>query len=418
MANPFRAEVISIGDEMTSGQRLDTNSQWLSQQLGDLGIEVAFHSTVGDDLQDNIDVFRIATHRADFVVCTGGLGPTADDLTRQAIAQMAGLELEFHRDVVHHIEKIFRRHSREMPESNRIQAYFPAGSQVIHNPEGTAPGIDLQVKNEHRSCRIFALPGVPYEMKQMWTESVLPAISQQMGQTGVIHHHVIHCFGTGESQTEGMLPDLIQRGRDPRVGITASLATISLRVSTRAETIEECQNKMAPTLNQIRTVMGHFVFGENNVELQEVVYEHLQARTISIVDLFLNGEVSGKLLQEQDAKGIQKVMGSVVLAPERLAEWIAHIPTGDRSRPEDLLSAAAVTIRQRWKSDVGLAIGPLQTNQQDGSVGDYQIAISDRHGESIYNLPYGGHSKLRLARSIKQVLNQLRLHLTETNSST
>ena len=410
MQTHFRAEVISIGDEMTSGQRLDTNSQWLSQQLGDLGIEVAFHTTVGDDLQDNIDAFRIATERADFVVCTGGLGPTADDLTRQAIADMVGVELVFHEHVVRHIEKIFNRHSREMPESNRIQAYFPTGAEIVDNPEGTAPGIDLIVNRDGSSSRIFALPGVPYEMKQMWNETVLPAITKQTGQSGIIHHHVIHCFGTGESQTEEMLPDLIRRGRDPRVGITASLATISLRVTTRAESIEACQQKMEPTLSQIREVMGSYVFGENNVELQEVVFDQLELKTISILDLFLNGEVAGKLLKEQERRGLQKVLGSLVLAPDHLSNWLLEQSFTSKEHSHDL-STAAITIQQRWNTDVGLAIGPLKPANDQATVGGYQVAIADHQGVGVYDLSYGGHSKLRHTRSVKQVLNQLRLHL-------
>ena len=157
----LRAEVIAIGDEMTSGQRLDTNTQWLSQQLGDLGVHVAFHTTVGDDLNDNIAVFRAAANRAQIVVCTGGLGPTQDDLTRQALAEMADVELELDSETIKHIESIFASYGRKMPESNVIQAYFPAGSQVVPNPEGTAPGIDFQVHHSDNPCRIFALPGVP-----------------------------------------------------------------------------------------------------------------------------------------------------------------------------------------------------------------------------------------------------------------
>ena len=131
----LRAEVISIGDEMTSGIRLDTNSQWLSSQLGDIGIEVAFHSTVGDNLEDNIDVFRHAANRVDIVIATGGLGPTADDLTRLAISKMADVPLITHPEILAHIRSMFESRGREMPENNSIQADFPKGAVDAQDPQ-------------------------------------------------------------------------------------------------------------------------------------------------------------------------------------------------------------------------------------------------------------------------------------------
>ena len=174
----MNAEVISIGDELTSGQRLDTNSQWLSQRLGDLGVRVLYHTTVADDLAANVAVFRQAIARADFVVATGGLGPTADDLTRDAVAAALGVELVLDTSSLEHIRGLFARHKREMPERNRLQAMFPAGSRAIFNPRGTAPGIWVEAPRPAGGvCRLFALPGVPAEMFEMFRETVAPAIA-------------------------------------------------------------------------------------------------------------------------------------------------------------------------------------------------------------------------------------------------
>ncbi|MCA9204209.1 MAG: competence/damage-inducible protein A, partial [Planctomycetales bacterium] len=139
----MNAEVIAIGDELTSGQRLDTNSQWLSERLGELGIRVLYHTTVGDELEANVRVFRQAFDRADLIVCTGGLGPTADDLTREAIAAALGRALVQNDDALKHIQAIFARRSRAMPERNLVQALFPENSRMVPNPHGTAPGIDV-----------------------------------------------------------------------------------------------------------------------------------------------------------------------------------------------------------------------------------------------------------------------------------
>src|SRR5262249_32538010 len=178
-AYPMRAEIISIGDELTSGQRLDTNSQWLSERLGEIGIPVAFHTTVGDDLENNILVFKTAIDRADIVIATGGLGPTADDLTRDALAAAAGVELYEDGGALDHIRSLFARRKREMPERNKLQAQFPRGSRVVPNPDGTAPGIDLTVPRScGRGCRVVALPGGPAEMFTVCRETVKPTLGR------------------------------------------------------------------------------------------------------------------------------------------------------------------------------------------------------------------------------------------------
>ena len=149
----MQAEIIALGDELTCGQRLDTNSQWLSQQLGDCGIRVLFHTTVGDDLDAGCEVFRQAIGRADVIVSTGGLGPTADDLTRECIAHACGVDLVCDEAALDHIRTLFARRGREMPERNEVQAMFPRGSRVIPNPHGTAPGIDMLGPRDGRSPR-------------------------------------------------------------------------------------------------------------------------------------------------------------------------------------------------------------------------------------------------------------------------
>src|SRR5256885_10935529 len=142
----MRAEIISIGDELTTGQRLDTNSQWLAERLLEIGLPVAFHTTVGDQIADNVLIFRQACERADISVATGGLGPTADDLTRQALADLAGVPLVEDGDSLAHIKALFARRKREMPPANVVQAQFPFGSKPIFNPNGSAPGIEMPIR--------------------------------------------------------------------------------------------------------------------------------------------------------------------------------------------------------------------------------------------------------------------------------
>ena len=411
----FRAEVIAIGDEMTSGQRLDTNTQWLSQQLGDLGIEVAFHSTVGDDLQDNIDVFRIAATRADIVISTGGLGPTQDDLTRQALADMAGVELVFHPAAWERIQEIFAHYKREIPANNKVQAYVPQGSTLIPNPEGTAPGIDLEFARADQSpSRIFSVPGVPAEMKQMWNSYVQGAIRKLTGHTGLIHHHVLHCFGVGESRAEEMVPDLIRRGREPRVGITASSAVISFRVTARDESRIACEQQMQPTIETIRSVMGDFIFGENGQTLEQVTCDLMKTRglTMAIVDLGLNGDVA-RAISGCDSADI--LLSSKVAQADQVlkcdAAEIARITEAGETDNELIRLAKETAVSSN--ADLGLVIGPVDRDEATVRAGNSKFFIS-AHGPNLTVCDLqrlGGRSAMRERRAVNQVLNTMRLNL-------
>ena len=406
----LRAEVISIGDEITSGVRVDTNTAWISKRLGEIGIRVAFHATVGDDLKDNVEVFRIAAQRADIIICTGGLGPTADDLTRHAIGKMAAVELIKDDSVLDHIKQMYTRRGRDMPVNNEIQAWFPAGANVIDNPEGTAPGIDFRGSNsQDKEYRIFALPGVPVEMKQMWEATVEPELKKFFGLDSVIAHHTVHCFGSGESQIETMLPDLVKRGRDPSVGITASAATISLRVSTRGETVEQCQDKMKPTIALINESLGDLVFGENGQQLEDIVVQSLRSKTmtIAIVDFGLSGAVA-ELIKKLDADG-QFLIHSEIASAEALEDSLDDESIGRT------LGKVADEVRIKSGADWGLAISEIDRDQDRVSRGKsyHHLAIRDKDSTTLGKFRFGGHSGWRETRAVKEILNFIRLHLSK-----
>jgi nicotinamide-nucleotide amidase len=312
---------------MTSGARVDTNSAWLSRRLGELGCDVHFHTTVGDDFQNNLNVFRNAIGRADVVVCTGGLGPTQDDLTREVLAQISGNELVRDDASMRHIEALFSKRGRDMPSRNEVQAMFPRGSRVIFNPQGTAPGIDIAIEvpngvqgacdgSVYRS-RVFALPGVPAEMTQMFDASVAPAIVGQMsdreGGPPVIRNHVMKFFGVGESDMEAKLGDMIARGRQPRVGITVSNATISLRITAMGTSESQCADQIQRTRVEILERAAEYYFGDGeSFEQQDAIVAWLSdaKQTVAIVEIGRSAPLASYF---SDAGGEGSFIGSLAM---------------------------------------------------------------------------------------------------------
>lgn len=416
----MQAEVIAIGDELTSGQRLDTNTQWLSRRLTDLGIRVLYHTTVGDDLEANVAVFRHAFDRADFVVTTGGLGPTADDLTREAISQATGAELVLNEQALDHIKRLFATFGREMPERNVVQAMFPTRSRMIPNPNGTAPGIDMDVaRSDQKSARLFALPGVPGEMRDMWEATVGPEIVASLGaDRRFIRHRVINCFGAGESDVERMLPDLVPRGRTPTVGITANKADIMLRITAEGPTPEACDELIEPTAAIIRDCLGKLVFGENDDQLHGVLIRMLRERgeTLATVECD-SGRLMAQWLSEADPDRTIYLGGSVV----RDSAAMAQAAGVERSQLLDGTIDAKVVVREmaihcrdRFEADYALALGPFPGAVEDETARrSIHFALAGPKGAVAKTGRFAGHPDIRKPRAVKQALNLLRLTLLE-----
>ncbi|MEX0677853.1 MAG: CinA family nicotinamide mononucleotide deamidase-related protein [Pirellulales bacterium] len=410
------AEVISIGDELASGQRLDTNSQWLSERLGELGVRVVYHATVADDLAAGVSVFRTALNRSDVVVATGGLGPTADDLTRDVLAQVSGRELVLDEATLQHIRHLFARFKRDMPERNRAQAMFPAGSRILPNANGTAPGIGLDVpRPEGGTCHIFALPGVPAEMFEMFKGDVAPAVLAYSDAPRMIRHRRIKCFGAGESHVEQMLPDLIRRGRTPSVGITVSAATITLRITSDGATVEECMAATAPTAAVIRECLGSLVFGEEDDELEDAVARLLEqtGKTLSTIEYGTAGALAEWLSR---AAGTEPYYlgGQVIRSTAMLARALGdsgELVTKNGAASREVAEAMAATYREQTGADYTLAVGPFPPEGANHPEIPYYFSLATPRKVTVKASSLVGHPSIWIPRAGKSALNLLRLTL-------
>jgi nicotinamide-nucleotide amidase len=412
----MRAEIIAIGTEITSGQSLDTNSQWLSQQLTALGFNVAFHTTVADVMDDHLAAFRSACERVDLVVMSGGLGPTQDDLTREALAQVAGVPLVEDLDSLAAIAAMFARRNRVMSDRNRVQALFPKGAQPLANPVGTAPGIWMPVGRAVVAC----LPGVPHEMKQMFQEQVVPKLRQNGWVGRITVHRKINLFGKGESEIEAQAMDLTARGRSPEVGITAHDSTISFRIIASGATEDEARAIIEPTAQLIYDRFGSLVVGEGSADVPEAVVAQLGANgaTLATAESCTGGVVAQMITAIAGVSSCY--LGGVVsyanLAKSELLGVPPELILAHGAVSPEVAAAMAAGVRQRLGATIGLSTtgvaGP-GGGTPDKPVGLVYLGLATASGTQTRRLDIGSDQPRVIIqrRASKAALNWVRLAL-------
>lgn len=415
----MKAEIISIGSELTSGKNLDTNSQWLSIQLAAMGISVGWHTTIADDFEANLQAFDIASKRAGLVIASGGLGPTQDDLTREVLAKLINQPLEFHQPSWDIIVEMFTKRNRVCPDRNQVQAFFPKGAEPIPNTEGTAPGIWMKVKQSH----IAALPGVPREMKSLFETWLKTRLIELGLAQGVLIQRKINTFGLGESAIEEKLFDITKRGNDPEVGITASDAVISLRILASADNEAEALKKIAPAEAIIRERLGDLVFGIEEEELQDVVHQmlHHAGKTVATAESITGGVLAAKLTMVPGASA--RYLGGIVSYSNAVKQSALGVPAELLEQfgacSKEVTLSMAEGCRQRTGADFALATtgvagpGGLSPDLPEGKVFVALAWNGGSHSET--NQWFGNRNEVQ-SRTAKMALNILRLHLLKDSN--
>lgn len=373
------AELITIGTELLLGQIVDTNAAWIAQRLAEVGVNLYYKTTVGDNRQRIAAVIRHALSRVDVVLTTGGLGPTVDDVTREAIADATGRPLVRRPELVEHIASIFRRMGREPGPNNLRQADIPEGAQILWNPIGTAPGFIVHQEGKY----IIAMPGVPREMKRMMDEQVLPFLRQLVGQPVTIRSKVLRTIGIGESLVDQRIADLMQ-SENPTVGLAAHMGQVDVRITARAPGPREAEIMIAQMERQIRQRLGDWIYGEGTETIEEVVVRSLRTRgeTLAVVETNTEGHI---------ARRLREVEGG--------AEVLVHAEV--RAAPEgtpDSDLAADLARQVRRESSATWALVVYGTAGADEGVygrqlGETVIVLAGAEGVSTHHFKLGGRDE-------------------------
>ena len=407
----MRCEVIAVGTELLLGQIVDTNSSWIGEQLALAGINAHYQTKVGDNLERIVDALRIALERSDAVITCGGLGPTQDDITRNAIAKIMGVPLIRDQHIVERIRERFHSRGREMPDNNLLQADVPQGASVIPQMPGTAPGLICPVGDKV----IYAVPGVPWELKQMVNGTIVPDLRRRSGETAVIRSRILRTWGQSESGLAEMLAGRIEeldRIGNPTLAFLASgIEGLKVRITAKAADEAEAEHLIASEETRLRELMGHLVFGVDDQTMESVVVDLLrqQSLTLAVAESLTGGLLSFRF---SAISGVEQVFrGAVVCAPGPLQSQLG-IPQGPIPSPQ-AAEAMAEGVREMLGADIGLATTEVAGSDAPQGVPEWAVFLGLAGAEGtasrLVQLP-GKRSQIRQFAVIG-VLNWLRLRL-------
>jgi len=384
-----KAEILTIGTELLLGEILDSNAQYLALQLRDAGIDLYWTSTVGDNEKRIAQAIQLALTRSDILICTGGLGPTIDDMTREAIAQAVDRDLEFQESLWQQIRERFARFGHEPSENNKRQAYIPSDAIPIDNPVGSAPAFIV----EQEGKVIIALPGVPKEMSRLMQDSVLPYLSQKFGSDFVIRSRILHTAGVGESIIDEKIADL-EESANPTLGMAAHAGAVDLRLTAKSKSLEEAEASLDELEAKIRERIDDWIYGVDGQTLASAIKALLDSKNWQIA--LLEYGLEQKLI-EASAEFAEILAGSELL----------HSPPS-----KEELATTATAYAKKTNSDIVL-LASLQAAEPQSEL---HIAIHMPERQHEFTYPFGGASDLAPEWAANLSLSLLRKTLIKSLS--
>ena len=367
----MKAEILTIGDEVLRGEIVDSNKALLAQRLLSLDIECHYQSSIRDDRQDMEEAFFRAVERSDVLLVSGGLGPTRDDITTEVMSETFGRPLFLDEGSLEAIRAFFQNVGREMSDTNRKQAFFPEGADILTNPVGTAPGFAL----EQSGCLIFCLPGVPRELSLMMDEQVLPRLGAVVGGTRV-RARILRTFGIGESSLENELSDLARQG-GAEIAFRTTFPDNLLRIIARGRSTDEADAQITELAGVVRERLGDLVYAEEDESMAATVVRLFseQSARIAVAESCTGGLISQNLTSVPGASGC--FVGGVVAYANSAKESLLGVPesmlaeSGAVSEP--VARTMAESVRQRFGADVGVATTGI--SGPDGGTADKPVGL-------------------------------------------
>lgn len=408
----MKAEVITIGTELLLGEITDTNSAYLASELPLLGLDLHFISTVGDNQKRIVDTLKLAWQRSDIIIITGGLGPTQDDVTREAIAEFLGEELTIDTSLVKRFEELFRRYGMEMPPSNIKQAAVIPSAKVIPNPRGTAPGWWVEKDNKV----IITMPGPPGEMQLMWRQEVFPKLQQIVGGH-VIVSRTIKTFGLTEAEVDERV-SMFLSATNPTLATYAKRDGIYLRITAKAANEDEARKLISERETSIRNILGDYIWGVDSDTLEGVIGSLLMARglTIATVELYTGGLLANVINSVPYCSSYFK--GGIVACTKEAVRTFGVSPelfAGDDANGTEIVESMATMARNTWNSSIGFSLIGTEGTEKSESTPEGFIFIgvdTGRRRRSFQRRSIGDRSRAK-QRAVVSALFELRKVLLE-----
>lgn len=381
MRKNFNTEIIAVGTELLLGQIANTNAQWISKQLARYGINTFYHTVVGDNLKRLTEVLKLAKKRSNVVIITGGLGPTEDDLSREAFQAISQIPLAVDETAMRKIEQYYDKQNLPMTPNNKRQARVFENSIVLSNKVGMAPGNIVKYDDGYW---IF-LPGVPREMKQIFSDSVIPFLRKLNGET-IIYSNVLKFIGIGESSLEDQLQDMIATQNNPTIALLAGRDGVTLRLTVKAASENEAKQKLETTKRVILERVGDYCFGENKTTIEEKVFQLLEKRNkrLAAAESLTGGLFSDRLVALPGASTVFR--GSVVCYDKVVKENVLGVKKETIEREGTVSRACAEemakNVAERLDATIGISFtgvaGPSKVEGKD--VGTVYVGLYDQNG--------------------------------------